>query len=297
MLARASLAGLRAVGRAAPRVRQPHWAGLSLIRAPARPAAPKALAAAWPAPRSLPGALYRTAPTLGGFGLPPPDPREANCEVSHKLLSIPNILTLARIACTPVIALWVFEEHYVRACAGFFLAGFSDWLDGYIAKRYNMKSVMGSYLDPLADKVLVGCLTVALAAKSLLSAWLVALVVARDAFLVGAVCYARYRTVPPPITLQRFFDTKIETYSAQPTYLSKVNTFGQLGLVCLALLSAAFGSHAPVLPDVIVPALTALVAATTGASWADYARQLYGSGFKKPELKPAALAKPAEAPR
>ncbi len=64
------------------------------------------------------------------------------------------------------------------------VAGASDWVDGYIAKNFNQKSVLGSYLDPLADKVLVASVTCACAVQGLLPTWLVGLFIGRDVVLV-----------------------------------------------------------------------------------------------------------------
>lgn len=63
--------------------------------------------------------------------------------------SIPNIITLTRIASTPFLSYLVIEGHYDYAMYGCILAGFSDFIDGYIARKYNMKTNLGTYLDPL----------------------------------------------------------------------------------------------------------------------------------------------------
>jgi hypothetical protein len=72
--------------------------------------------------------------------------------------SIPNIITLTRIASTPMLSYLVIEEQYVYAMYGCILAGFSDLLDGYIARKYDMKTNLGTYLDPLGVSVVFSCM-------------------------------------------------------------------------------------------------------------------------------------------
>lgn len=63
--------------------------------------------------------------------------------------SIPNLITLTRIASTPIICYLIVEEKYAYAMYGCIIAGFTDWLDGFIARKYDMKTNLGTYLDPL----------------------------------------------------------------------------------------------------------------------------------------------------
>lgn len=69
--------------------------------------------------------------------------------------SIPNIITLTRIASTPFLSYLVIEGHYDYAMYGCILAGFSDFIDGYIARKYNMKTNLGTYLDPLGVSIVL----------------------------------------------------------------------------------------------------------------------------------------------
>nr|POF26801.1 cardiolipin synthase (cmp-forming), mitochondrial [Quercus suber] len=83
------------------------------------------------------------------------------------------------------------DEWYSSALVGLALSGASDWLDGYMARKMRINSVVGSYLDPLADKVLIGSVALAMVHTDLLHPGLVGLVVLRDVFLVGGAVYQR----------------------------------------------------------------------------------------------------------
>uniref|UniRef100_N1R3F4 Putative cardiolipin synthetase n=1 Tax=Aegilops tauschii TaxID=37682 RepID=N1R3F4_AEGTA len=85
----------------------------------------------------------------------------------------------------------IMNEWYLPAFGTLALSGASDWLDGFLARKMGINSVIGSYLDPLADKVLICCVAVAMVEKELLHPGLVGLVVARDFLLVGGAFYKR----------------------------------------------------------------------------------------------------------
>lgn len=80
-------------------------------------------------------------------------------------MTIPNILTLLRIALIPAFVVCFYlpwKWHYVLSAAIFALAGFTDWADGYIARRLNQQSSLGAFLDPVADKLMVAAALVLL---------------------------------------------------------------------------------------------------------------------------------------
>eukprot|EP00850_Spirogloea_muscicola_P020189 SM000209S06368 [mRNA] locus=s209:77157:78308:- [translate_table: standard] len=118
------------------------------------------------------------------------------------------------------------------------VAGASDWLDGYIARRSGIDSVLGSYLDPLADKVLIGCVTVAMVYTKLLPVWLVALVILRDAGLLLGAFIRRAQSLnwqwQGPADFFRI--DPLGADKMQPLFASKLNTVLQLGLVISTLL-------------------------------------------------------------
>ena len=84
------------------------------------------------------------------------------------IATLPNALTLFRIGLSPFIGNWIVNGQYEAALIGVAVAGLTDLLDGWIARSYNAKTVLGSVLDPMADKILMTVLTVSLAKASLL---------------------------------------------------------------------------------------------------------------------------------
>ena len=83
----------------------------------------------------------------------------------QEVINIPNALSMGRLLSGPVVAHLILQHHWPAAMITLAVAGVSDWADGYAAKHWGQSSVLGSYLDPLADKVLVGCTVGALAAE------------------------------------------------------------------------------------------------------------------------------------
>ena len=99
-------------------------------------------------------------------------------------LSIPNIITLGRILLVPVIVWAIASGQMAIAFVLFIIAGVSDAVDGFLAKRFNMASEIGALLDPLADKALLVSIYVALGISGAVPRWLVILVVSRDIMIV-----------------------------------------------------------------------------------------------------------------
>ena len=96
-----------------------------------------------------------------------------------------NIITLARIALVPVFfIMWYVAPWYV-ALIIFIIAGITDKIDGYIARKYNQISTFGKFLDPLADKLLVCSALVLLVSEGRAAAWAVALVIARELIITA----------------------------------------------------------------------------------------------------------------
>jgi cardiolipin synthase len=118
---------------------------------------------------------------------------------NDQIFNLPNILTMSRIGLTPVIGMCIAQESLELGITLLGIAAFTDLLDGWIARRYNMKTPLGSLLDPAADKILMTTLAVSLAKAGSLPVPLAGLIVSRDVFLVGQTLYYRYQTLPKPV--------------------------------------------------------------------------------------------------
>jgi len=158
-------------------------------------------------------------------------------------LSIPNLITIARILLVPVVVWAIGSREMLAAFLLFLAAGVSDAVDGFIAKRFNMTSEIGAYLDPLADKALIVSIYVALGITEVIPRWLVILVVSRDIMIIGGVLLSWL--VGNPVVVK-------------PLLVSKLNTVAQIVFACLVLGSLGFGFDAEV-PEALLMVLVALL--------------------------------------
>ncbi|MEO1036439.1 MAG: CDP-alcohol phosphatidyltransferase family protein [Pseudomonadota bacterium] len=164
---------------------------------------------------------------------------------------LPNALTVMRLALTPLIYFAIVRLELGVALALLVVAGFSDWLDGVLARRYGWQSRLGSLLDPIADKLLFVAVFVGLVLVELMPFWLAALAIGRDLIIVvGATVY----------------NFAVEQLTGSATLVSKLNTLVQ-GVYAFALLgTAALGREAPML----IRGLSALLVLTIVASGVHY---------------------------
>ncbi|KAL8370423.1 hypothetical protein RB595_000684 [Gaeumannomyces hyphopodioides] len=204
----------------------------------------------------------------------------------ENIYTIPNMLTASRLIAAPVVGYAILHDQHALALGLFAYAGLSDLLDGWIARRWNQGTVVGTIIDPMADKTLMLVLTLSLAAKGALPLWLVALIIGRDVGLAIAAIYYRWVSLPPPKTFRRYWDFSLPSAEVRPTTISKYNTFLQLGLMGLT-------ATAPVVPLDLAGSLTILqyvVAVTTVWSGASYV-------FSKDAVKILSDAKSASTKR
>ncbi len=140
-------------------------------------------------------------------------------------MTLPNLITVARLIAVPFFVWLVVDERPASAFWVFLAAGISDAADGYIARRFNLHSEFGAYLDPVADKALLVAAFVSLGLAGMLPSWLVITAVARDFLIVGAVVFSWIMDRP---------------VAMKPSMVSKANTALQIVLVALILGQAAF---------------------------------------------------------
>ncbi len=154
-----------------------------------------------------------------------------------KLYYLPNAITLVRIGLVPVFIVLLKAQDYMAALLVFAVAGFSDGLDGFIAKRFNLVTRLGAILDPLADKVLLVSAYIMLTILGHLPFWLVLTVGFRDLLIVAG--YLVYTSLIGPVAMR-------------PTYLSKFNTFLQITLVVVILVQQAMGLPLAVVIQIMI---------------------------------------------
>jgi cardiolipin synthase len=178
-------------------------------------------------------------------------------------LSIPNLITLARILLVPVVVWAIASNQMLFAFLLFAAAGASDAVDGFLAKRFGMASELGRYLDPLADKVLIVSIYISLGIMDALPRWLVILVVSRDLLIVGGVIFSWL--IGKPV-------------SVKPHPVSKANTAAQLLLVGLALMALGFGFKAGWALYALMAAVTVLTLASVAVYLREWVRHMSTNG-------------------
>ncbi|KAJ1573469.1 hypothetical protein NDA11_002216 [Ustilago hordei] len=135
-----------------------------------------------------------------------PNPKQP---LSEDILTIPNLLTMLRLAVTPYIGYLVATHHFVPAVTLLFFASLTDLLDGYIARRTGKYTVFGSIADPAADKALVTTMVISLAMSGILPWTVASIILGRDIALVISAFIIRYWTLEPPKTLARYFNPQV----------------------------------------------------------------------------------------
>jgi len=193
----------------------------------------------------------------------------------ENVLTVPNVLTISRVVMCPILGYLVVQNDYSTAFALFTVAGITDLLDGWIARTFPSQSTLfGSFLDPLADKLLIATLFLSLTYSGLIPIPLTALIVARDCGLIGAGFYVRYASLPPPRTLGRYFDVTLKTAQLAPMRISKYNTALQLVLAATSLAVPAFDlSCNDILP--ILWYVTGTTTVISGLSYVWFAKNTY----------------------
>ena len=140
-------------------------------------------------------------------------------------INIPNFITLGRVIAVPIIFWLLVSGESKAAFLVFVAAGISDAVDGYLAKRFDSKTELGAYLDPLADKLLIVSIYIALGVRAEIPLWLVVAVVSRDILILMAILVSWLMDQPVAI---------------RPIAVSKLNTAAQIVLASAVLADEAF---------------------------------------------------------
>ncbi|RMG54527.1 MAG: CDP-alcohol phosphatidyltransferase family protein [Gammaproteobacteria bacterium] len=164
---------------------------------------------------------------------------------------IPNLITLFRFLLIPPVLWLILHQRSDLALVLFALAGLSDGLDGWLARRHGWRSRLGAFLDPLADKTLMTTTTLLLGWQHMLPWWLVAIIIGRDLIILAGAAA---------------FHLLTQRLEMQPSLLSKFNTVVQIVLVVAVLWHHGVAS----LPQMLMNGLMGLALFTTLASGLDY---------------------------
>jgi len=145
------------------------------------------------------------------------------------LFNLPNLFTLARLVLTPFVAADILHNQHGRAIVLFFLAGVSDAIDGFLARRLGQTSRVGAYFDPLTDKIILSAIYITLGVVGAIPWWMVAVVFGRDILILAMAAYG-------------LLFTTVRSYP--PSVFGKVSTFLQISAALMVML-ARYGIPAP----------------------------------------------------
>ncbi len=143
-------------------------------------------------------------------------------------MNIPNLITILRIILAPVLVICLIQGFYFKALIVFVIASLTDALDGFLARVLHQKSILGAYLDPLADKALIAGSFITLSITAVIPAWLTVIVISRDLVIMIGICILTLMSVP---------------FEIKPAIVSKLTTILQFLTVLAALVSMAAPLH------------------------------------------------------
>jgi cardiolipin synthase len=147
------------------------------------------------------------------------------------LFNLPNLFTLARLVLAPFVASDILHGRYGRAIILVFAAGFTDVMDGFLARRFQISTNIGAYFDPIADKILLSVIYISLGLAGAMPWWMVAVVFARDVLILAMAGYGLLFT-----SVRKF----------PPSLWGKISTFLQIA-AALVVMGARAGIPTPVM--------------------------------------------------
>lgn len=144
-------------------------------------------------------------------------------------MNIPNLLTILRILLVPLVVILLMDGAFFAALLVFLLAGITDGLDGFLARVLKQKTLLGAYLDPLADKALIASSFVTLSILGFIPGWLTVLVITRDLMILFGILLLTLLSIP---------------FEINPVAVSKMTTAFQIFTVLLVLVAVNFNREA-----------------------------------------------------
>ena len=137
-------------------------------------------------------------------------------------INIPNILSVIRILLVPLFVISLFRDFYNLALLIFAIAAISDVLDGLLARHLNQRTQLGSYLDPVADKLLLASAFIILAVVKMVPGWLAVIVISRDVLIILGVV---------------IFSIENVSFAIKPSIVGKCTTVAQISTILFVLLN------------------------------------------------------------
>ncbi len=128
-------------------------------------------------------------------------------------MNIPNLLTLLRILLVPVTVIFLMQGNFTKALVVLVVSGITDALDGFLARVLNQQTVLGAYLDPIADKALLASCFVTLSIKGIIPGWFTVIVISRDLIILIGIAIMSIMSIP---------------YKISPSFIGKITTTLQL---------------------------------------------------------------------
>ncbi len=140
-------------------------------------------------------------------------------------MNVPNLLTLVRILLVPITVIFLMQGAFAKALTLLVVSGITDALDGFFARILNQQTVLGSYLDPIADKALLASCFVTLSIKGVIPGWFTVVVISRDFIILVGIAILSIMSIP---------------YQIRPSFVGKLTTALQLLTLAISLVSRIF---------------------------------------------------------
>jgi cardiolipin synthase len=182
-------------------------------------------------------------------------------------INLPNLLTIIRILLTPLFVIVLLKDLFGPALLIFTIAGISDGLDGLIARYFNQRTMLGAYLDPIADKLLLVSAFVSLAILKIVPGWVTVIVISRDVLIVMGIA---------------IFTLTEKSYKIKPSIISKITTAAQITTIISALVNISQAGYSILMA--ILFWVTAGLTTISGLHYIYFGMNLLQNGSRKKDL-------------
>jgi len=178
-------------------------------------------------------------------------------------MNIPNLLTLLRIFLVPVVVIFLIQGSYVKALIVFSIAGLTDALDGALARFLKCQTILGAFLDPIADKLLIAASFITMSILGIIPSWLTVIVVSRDFIILLGIAIMSIMSVP---------------YAIKPSLISKLTTALQIVTIFMSLIFQTVTRELTYDWIMIICWITAFFTVASGLSYVARGIKLTNSG-------------------